>query len=38
VNASRAIIFASIKENFAEAAAHVAEGYHEEMKKYLLVI
>lgn len=35
VNASRAIIYASSKEDFAEAAANVARGYQEEMKGYL---
>lgn len=35
VNASRAIIFASANEDFAEAATKVAAEYHEEMKGYL---
>jgi orotidine-5'-phosphate decarboxylase len=36
VNASRAIIFASAKEDFAEGATRVAAGYHREMQGYLL--
>ena len=36
VNASRAIIFASAKEDFAEDATRVAAGYHREMQGYLL--
>jgi len=36
VNASRAIIFASDGEDFAEKAAEAAEEYHEEMKGYLV--
>lgn len=35
VNASRAVIFASVGEDFAEAAAKVAKAYNEEMKRYL---
>ncbi len=35
VNASRAIIFAASHEKFAEAAAHEAAQYHDEMRKYL---
>lgn len=35
VNASRAIIYASSKEDFAEAAARVAKEYADEMKGYL---
>jgi len=35
VNASRAVIFASSGEDFAEAATRVAAGYHQEMKKNL---
>ena len=35
VNASRAIIFASSKENFAEEAATIAATYAAEMKQYL---
>jgi orotidine-5'-phosphate decarboxylase len=35
VNASRAIIFASAKENFAEEATRVAAEYHREMRGYL---
>ena len=35
VNASRAVIFASSGENFAEAAAEVAKGYAEEMAVYI---
>ncbi len=35
VNASRAIIYASDKEDFAEKAAEVAMGYQEEMRAYL---
>lgn len=35
VNASRAIIFASSEENFAEAAAKVVKNYADEMKRYL---
>jgi orotidine-5'-phosphate decarboxylase len=35
VNASRAIIFASSKEDFTEAATRVAADYHREMKGYL---
>lgn len=36
VNASRAIIYASTGEDFAEAAARAAEAYANEMKTYLL--
>lgn len=35
VNASRAVIYASAKEDFAEKATKVAEGYCREMKHYL---
>ena len=35
VNASRAVIFASSGEDFAEAATRVAAGYHREMRGYL---
>lgn len=35
VNASRAVIYASGGEDFAEAARHVAAGYHREMQQYL---
>jgi orotidine-5'-phosphate decarboxylase len=35
VNASRAVIFASSGEDFAEAATRVAAGYHQEMKAHL---
>jgi orotidine-5'-phosphate decarboxylase len=35
VNASRAVIFASSEEDFAEAATRVAAGYHQEMKTHL---
>ncbi len=35
VNASRAVIFASSGEDFAEAATRVAAGYHQEMKTHL---
>jgi orotidine-5'-phosphate decarboxylase len=35
VNASRAIIFASSKEDFADAARVVSEKYHYEMKEFL---
>jgi orotidine-5'-phosphate decarboxylase len=35
VNASRAIIYASDKENFAEKASEVARGYQQEMQAYL---
>lgn len=35
VNASRAIIYASFKEDFAEAARTVAQQYQTEMKQYL---
>ena len=35
VNASRAVIFGSSGEDFAEAATRVAAGYHEDMKGYL---
>ncbi len=35
VNASRAIIFASNEEDFADEAQKVAQNYHEEMKTYL---
>lgn len=34
VNASRAIIYASAREDFAEAATRVAKDYHEEMRTY----
>lgn len=36
VNVSRAIIYASDKENFADAAADVAKEYQEEMQSYLI--
>ena len=36
VNASRAIIYASAKEDFTEAARKVAKDYQQEMKGYLL--
>ena len=35
VNASRAVIYASSGENFAEAACNAAKGYADEMKQYL---
>jgi len=35
VNVSRAIIYASENENFAEEASAIAQQYHHEMKKYL---
>ncbi len=35
VNASRAVIYASGGEDFAEAAGRAAEGYHREMQQYL---
>jgi len=35
VNASRAVIYASGGEDFAEAATRVAAGYHQEMQRYL---
>jgi orotidine-5'-phosphate decarboxylase len=35
VNASRAVIYASAGEDFAEAATRAAAGYHQEMKQYL---
>jgi len=35
VNASRAIIYKSSKENFAEEAANAAKEYAEEMQQYL---
>jgi orotidine-5'-phosphate decarboxylase len=35
VNASRAIIYASGGEDFAEAAKRAAAGYHQEMRRYL---
>lgn len=35
INASRAVIFASDKEDFAEAAADVAKQYQQEMQDYL---
>ena len=35
VNASRAVIYASGGEDFAEAAKRAAAGYHQEMKQYL---
>jgi orotidine-5'-phosphate decarboxylase len=35
VNASRAIIFASDKEDFATAAGKSSEQYHNEMKEFL---
>lgn len=35
VNASRAVIYASGGEDFAEAAGRVAAGYHREMQQYL---
>jgi orotidine-5'-phosphate decarboxylase len=35
VNASRAIIYASAREDFAEAVTGVAKDYHEEMQSYL---
>ena len=37
VNASRAIIFASSGEDFAEKAAEAAEGMKKEMEKYLVI-
>jgi orotidine-5'-phosphate decarboxylase len=37
INASRAIIYASGKEDFAEAAANVAKQYQQEMQRYLAV-
>jgi orotidine-5'-phosphate decarboxylase len=37
VNVSRAIIYASAKEDFAENAAASAKQYHEEMKRYLKI-
>jgi len=37
VNASRAIIYASDGENFAEAAKQAAAGYQAEMKQYLAI-
>ncbi len=37
VNASRAIIFASGDEDFAEQAAQVAKSYNEEMQQYLSI-
>jgi orotidine-5'-phosphate decarboxylase len=36
VNASRAIIYASEKENFAEEAKAIAQEYQFEMKNYLI--
>ena len=36
VNASRAIIYASGKEDFAEVARTIAKEYQEEMKNYLV--
>jgi orotidine-5'-phosphate decarboxylase len=36
VNASRTVIYASVAEDFAEAAGRVAAGYHQEMQRYLL--
>jgi orotidine-5'-phosphate decarboxylase len=38
VNASRAIIYASSKQDFAEKAKEVAKGYQSEMRHYLLKI
>jgi orotidine-5'-phosphate decarboxylase len=35
VNASRAIIYASAKEDFAEEAARIAKQYQQEMQRYL---
>jgi orotidine-5'-phosphate decarboxylase len=35
VNASRAVIYASDGEDFAEAAGRMAAGYHQEMQQYL---
>jgi orotidine-5'-phosphate decarboxylase len=35
VNASRAVIYASVKEDFAEAATRAAADYHREMRGYL---
>ncbi|HEY0298451.1 MAG TPA: orotidine-5'-phosphate decarboxylase [Arachidicoccus sp.] len=35
INASRAVIFASDKEGFAEQAGIVAKSYHDEMKEFL---
>jgi orotidine-5'-phosphate decarboxylase len=37
VNASRAVIYASAGEDFADAAGRIAEGYANEMKQYLPV-
>jgi orotidine-5'-phosphate decarboxylase len=37
VNASRAIIYASDKEDFAESARKAAKNYHSEMKEYLMM-
>ena len=37
VNASRAVIFASDGENFAEEAANIAQQYQTEMKQYLTI-
>jgi len=38
VNASRAVIYASGGEDFAEAAAEAATGYHREMQRYLQIL
>ena len=38
VNASRAVIYASGGEDFAETAAKAADNYHREMKHYLTVV
>ena len=38
VNASRAIIFASSQQGFAEAAMEAAAQYHDEMRKYLSLL
>jgi orotidine-5'-phosphate decarboxylase len=35
VNASRAIIYASPREDFASEAARIAAGYHGEMRRFL---
>jgi orotidine-5'-phosphate decarboxylase len=37
VNASRAIIYASSKENFAEEAGIIAQQYQYEMQQYLAI-
>jgi orotidine-5'-phosphate decarboxylase len=38
VNASRAVIYASAGEDFAEQAAQAAAGYHREMSGYLKTV